>query len=191
MHGPNAVGKSSFINDVIKLYNTDSEASANKLEFFDVAVDCVEYYSEKLIAIVISHTLNNKIITRAKKIMSIKSPKGKLTLKGVTIPKNKLKSFGFKLCQNFDDLKKGINQYNELITKFRNWFAAAKITADNDAVIKKGKDAEKAATTAIEKAKQDTEMKEDRDNEELADQIPQPTEEELREKQRELEWNLK
>ena len=109
----------------------------------------------------------------------------------MTIPKNKLKSFGFKLCQNFDDLKKGINQYNELITKFRNWFAAAKITADNDAVIKKGKDAEKAATTAIEKAKQDTEMKEDRDNEELADQIPQPTEEELREKQRELEWNLK
>jgi hypothetical protein len=55
--------------------------------------------------------------------MKTKSPKGKLTLQGVTIPKTKLKGFNFKLCQNFDDLKKGINQYNEFVTKFKNWFA--------------------------------------------------------------------
>ena len=59
MHGPNAVGKTSFITDVIKLYNLEHEGSGE--EFFSVDVDCVEYYSEKLIAIVISHTLNNKI----------------------------------------------------------------------------------------------------------------------------------
>lgn len=51
MHGPNAIGKTTFINDVIKLYNYEAEDAG----FMHVVVDCVEYYSEKLIAIVISH----------------------------------------------------------------------------------------------------------------------------------------
>ena len=89
MHGPNAVGKSSFINDVIKMYNFDSHGS----EFFDVAVDCVEYYSEKLIAINISNSLNTRIRARAKKILDTKTHKGKVTLYGVNIPKIKFKAF--------------------------------------------------------------------------------------------------
>ena len=58
MHGPNAVGKSTFVHDVMRMYNYDNR---DDRAFFNVYVDCVEHYSEKLIAIAISRGLNNAI----------------------------------------------------------------------------------------------------------------------------------
>ena len=56
MHGPNAVGKTTFVHDVMRMYNFE-----RKGVFHEVYIDCVEYYSEKLISIVISKALDDAV----------------------------------------------------------------------------------------------------------------------------------
>jgi hypothetical protein len=76
-----------------------------------VFVDCVENYSEKLIAITISRALDNRVRTMVNELSKIAKQQEKtksLEFKRVIIKKAKLSKFNFKLCTNFDDLRKGI-----------------------------------------------------------------------------------
>jgi Cdc6-like AAA superfamily ATPase len=128
MHGPNAVGKTTFVTDVMKIYLKKKKQSRQpRTSFLPIFIDCVENYSEKLIAITISRTLDNRVRHIANEIAKLAkqlNPKNKsLEFKKVMIPKLKLSKFSFKLCTNFDDLRKGIIQYQELTEKFKSWFA--------------------------------------------------------------------
>jgi len=94
VHGPNGSGKTSFVKDCIK--------SGNNLHVY---VDCVEFYSEKLISISVSQQLNSLIVFHAKKLTQSKeNPQGCLN-------KQQAKKFGFKICKNFFALLDGLKAY--------------------------------------------------------------------------------
>lgn len=61
VHGTNGSGKTSFVLDCIKVQSTSDQT-------FFVNVDCIEYYSERLIAICISQHINILIKNAAKKL---------------------------------------------------------------------------------------------------------------------------
>ena len=63
VHGPNGSGKTSFVIDCIKV---QSNINSN----FFVNVDCIEYYSERLLSIFVSQHLNTLIYRAAKKVKS-------------------------------------------------------------------------------------------------------------------------
>ena len=63
VHGPNGSGKTSFVIDCIKV---QTNINSN----FFVNVDCIEYYSERLLSIYVSQHLNTLIYRAAKKVIS-------------------------------------------------------------------------------------------------------------------------
>ena len=54
VHGPNGSGKTSFVQDCIKVQSSIDST-------FYVNVDCIEFYSERLLAICISQHLHTLI----------------------------------------------------------------------------------------------------------------------------------
>ena len=83
MHGSNGSGKTTFVHDCIKSLERLGSHSIS------VFVDCIEFYSEKLISISISQQLNAHIASIIGKFK---------------IDKKFAKRITFKLCQNFAGL---------------------------------------------------------------------------------------
>jgi Cdc6-like AAA superfamily ATPase len=83
LHGSNGSGKTTFVQDSIKGLERNG---SNQISVF---VDCIEFYSEKLISICISQQLNGHIASIVSKLKMDKKYSKKIT---------------FKLCQNFSGL---------------------------------------------------------------------------------------
>ena len=123
LHGPNGSGKTSFVLDCVKVQTTADST-------FFVNVDCVEFFSERLLAISISQHLNTLIYKAAKKISG----------RGKVMPHSMRKNFAnFKICKNIDQLHDNLRALLALIEKSKRQVAVNKIKKD-------GRDPTDAAT---------------------------------------------
>ena len=73
-----------------------------------IYVDCIEYFSEKLISVIVSQKLRAQIKKEAEKLYE----------KGVITPSEKNK-FGFKNCINIDQLYEALKVFPAQMAKFQ------------------------------------------------------------------------
>ena len=101
VHGPNGAGKTSFVLDCIKVQSTIDSA-------FLVNVDCIEFYSERLLAVCISQHLITLLTKAAKKISG----------KGNVLTNQQARSFGnFRVCKTVDQLHDNLRSLQNLVEK--------------------------------------------------------------------------
>lgn len=110
MHGPNGSGKTNFVLDCVKV---QSQADNT----FFVNVDCIEFYSERLLAVCISQHLNTLISRAVKRI----SGKGKL------LPPALRKRFSFRLCKNIDQLYENLRTLNSNVQRTKRQVAVSQL----------------------------------------------------------------
>lgn len=102
VHGPNGSGKTTFTRDCIDI-QTKLDGSMG------VFIDCIESYSEKLIAIQISSQLNNMINNFGSNLEFYSKEKKEM----LTLNKPTRAIFGFRPCKTMDQLHEALRKFNE------------------------------------------------------------------------------
>lgn len=74
---------------------------------FFVTVDCIEFYSERLLAICISQSLNTIISRAAKQVCG----------KGKPLKPNMMARFSFKVCKNIDLLNEQLKGLQSIVDR--------------------------------------------------------------------------
>ena len=115
VHGANGTGKTSFVTDCIM---TQRQGYQEIPQNMCIEVDCIEFFSEKLIAVKISSQLRYEI----KKI-------GNTLYQNKVINYGDMRSFGFKNCTNIDQLYEALKAFPGQMERFRQkkitaWFAS-------------------------------------------------------------------
>ena len=115
VHGANGTGKTSFVTDCIM---TQRQGYQDIPQNMCIEVDCIEFFSEKLIAVKVSSQLRYEI----RKI-------GNALFQNKVITHGDLRSFGFKNCTNIDQLYEALKAFPGQMERFKekkiaNWYAS-------------------------------------------------------------------
>lgn len=113
VHGPNGSGKTSFVRECVAAQTAIDHTHS-------VDVDCIEFYSERLLAICISQHLNTLLAKAAKRVR----------VKGKQLTQSQRKCFGFKICKTVDQLYENLRTLAPTVSRVKRLVAQAQIKSE-------------------------------------------------------------